>query len=178
MKKYVIITMAIVPLIVLLLMKYKKGSDVNCTLKLLMEHYDADKVSLYEFYRDGDLPINLGVDYTHMRCIGESAKKNIKLLCDQQQSTQLSVIAEYLNILTTYGMYKQADIRKEKSSGIKATVESYGIKSVYSRFIYNNLGKPIGLITLNYNKKFVKIKDSDFEYYDTKCGEIGAIISE
>ena len=159
-------------------MKQKKGSDVNCTLGLLMEHYDADKVSLLEFYKDGDLPVNLGLDYTHMRCIGETARKGIRLLCEQQQATQLNVVAEYIQILTANGMYRQPDVRKEKNTGLKAIGESYGIKSVYSRFIYNKLGKPIGLITLNFHKNYKLIGDGEFEYYDSKCTEIGNIMTK
>ncbi len=70
MKKFLIIGAVLIPLALLMLMKVKKNSDIKFLIANLQEHYGADKVSVFRFYKDGDSPINLGLDYTHMQCIG------------------------------------------------------------------------------------------------------------
>lgn len=176
MKKLLVIGAVVLPLITLLLLKQRRDGDVKFLLKSVMEHYSADKVSLFKFYKDGDSPVNMGLDYTHMQCIGEVASEGVILLCEQQQSTQLNVLAEYINILDKQGAYIQPDVREEKSPGLKAMGDAYGIKSTYSRFIYNKMGKPIGLIAMNFNHQYVNIED--FEYYNEKSTEIGEFMSK
>ena len=176
MKKYLVIGAVIIPLILLLVMTIKKRSNIRYLLDDLKEHYIADKVSVFKFYKDGESPVNLGISYTHMKCVGESISKHAHNLCEQQQATQLNVLAEFIDVLSVDGMYQQPDVRTEASIGLKAMGDAYGIKSTYARFLYNRLGKPIGLISLSYHKDYIKI--DDFQYYNEKCNQISEFIDK
>ena len=137
--------------------KSTNNVEINDELNRIMFNFDADKVTLYKFYSEGDNPINFrGLDYTHVGCINE-VTNDTKSTCGETPKMLIGMFGNLMFNFTKGEIFKCEDVNTEKKIALKKYMQYFGMKSVYSKVLYNEMNMPVGGIVISHHIRPVKI---------------------
>lgn len=163
-----ILLISILPVVKLVLKVGDKSNDKDFLVVLteIKDHYDADRVTAYQFFKMGDVPKPFdNLDYTHIKCYTEVITDSTAVRCHNFNEVP---IAWYNTIYIDAfkGVYSAHITDSILDTNIRLKMESLGAKSWYYLLLRNTKGKPVGFIALKYEKKVTKVED--FEYLEDK----------
>lgn len=150
--------------------------ELNVHARAIAKYYNANNLTIVGFYNKKGGDKLKGLDYSHLYCASEYAEKPFQYTCPWM-TEQPTVI--YGNFMKKFeesedGIYKIPFYETEGDASVKSLMKFFSLKSMYSRYVFDESGKPIGAIVMSYDDDTVNIQNFDYfnEVIDTKISPI------
>ena len=147
-------------------------------LYLLMSELSADRVSVFEFH-NGNKSFS-GVDFKKCSNTFEATELGIESKYKEYQNIPISVNFLWNKLLVdkTPILISDIDSLKNKDNTIYIILNQQGIKSYYSRLIYDYDGLPIGFINVVYYKEKLSLEHEHLKKFNDVSIQISSLMKK
>jgi len=156
----------------------KNANKVQQIIYHLLNEFDADRVSVYE-YHNGGKTIS-GIDFKKCSNTYEAVGKGVEEKYVEHQNIPISVNFLWSKLIIDKKPILISDISclEQTDHTIYSTLKTQDIKSYYSRLINDYNGRPIGFIVIYFQKGSVVLDNEQLKVFNDVAINIAGLINK